>query len=98
MADPALTVETLPERPVQRRQLWKFGDAVRFLMRPRRVSRRRRSARSSARHPAWTRLVMREPIAQQPPSGTAGARREARAGADGTRALTDALRARIPFC
>ena len=33
-SDAALTTETLPERLVKRRELWTFGDAVRFLHAP----------------------------------------------------------------
>jgi ATP-dependent DNA helicase RecG len=99
-ADPALTAETLPERLVQRRQLWKFGDAVRFLHAPPpRLPPSAQRALEARAHPAWTRLKYDELIAQQL---SLKAHRRARAARHapvltGTRALTDALRARIPF-
>ncbi len=99
-SDAALTTETLPERLVKRRQLWTFGDAVRFLHAPPpRLPPSAHRALEAREHPAWTRLKYDELIAQQL---SLKAHRRARAARHapvltGTRALTDALRARIPF-
>jgi len=99
-SDPALTAETLPEWLVQRRQLWKFGNALAFLHAPPpRLSAQAKDALDTRAHPAWTRLKYDELVAQQL---SLKAHRKARAARHapvltGTRALTEALRARIPF-
>jgi ATP-dependent DNA helicase RecG len=99
-SDPKLTAETLPERLVQRRHLWKFGDALRFLHAPPpQLSPSTRQALEDRTHPAWTRLKYDELVAQQL---SLKAHRRARAARHapvltGTRVLTDALRSRIPF-
>ncbi len=99
-SDPALTAETLPERLVSRRHLWKFGDALRFLHAPPpRLSPLTQRALEARTHPAWTRLKYDELLAQQL---SLKAHRMARAAKHapvltGTGALTGALRARIPF-
>ena len=99
-SDPALTAETLPERLLQRRQLWKFGSALAFLHAPPpRLSAQAKSALDARTHPAWTRLKYDELVAQQL---SIKAHRKARAARHapvltGTRALTDVLRARVPF-
>ena len=98
--DPALTAESLPEETVHRRQLWKFGDAVRFLHAPPpRLNRLTQQALDERTHPAWTRLKFDELVAQQL---SLKAHRRARAARHapvltGTGALTGALIARIPF-
>ena len=100
VSDPALTAETLPEKLVERRDLWKFGDALRYLHAPPpRLSPSTQRALEARTHPAWTRLKYDELVAQQL---SLKAHRRARAARHapvltGTRALTDALRARIPF-
>ena len=99
-SDPALTAETLPDKLVQRRHLWKFGDALSFLHAPPpRLSPLTQHALDARTHPAWTRLKYDELVAQQL---SLKAHRMARAARHapvltGTRALTEALRARIPF-
>ncbi len=99
-ADPALTAETLPDWLVAKRQLWKFGDAVRFLHAPPpRLSSPTQRALDERTHPAWTRLKFDELVAQQL---SLKAHRRARAEKRaqplaGTGALTDALLARLPF-
>jgi ATP-dependent DNA helicase RecG len=99
-AHPALTAETLPERLVSRRRLWKFGDALRFLHAPPpRLSPLTQRALEARTHPAWTRLKYDELVAQQL---SLKAHRMARAAKHapvltGTGALTGELRARIPF-
>ena len=99
-SDPALTAETLPEWLVQRRQLWKFGNALAFLHAPPpRLSSPAKSALEARTHPAWTRLKYDELVAQKL---SLKAHRRARAARHapvltGTRALTDVLRARVPF-
>src|SRR5437899_3426825 len=99
-SDPKLTAETLPERLVQRRHLWKFGDAISFLHAPPpRLPPSTQRALDARTHPAWTRLKYDELVAQQL---SLKAHRRARAARHapvltGTRALTDSLRARIPF-
>jgi len=99
-SDPALTAETLPDKLVQRRHLWKFGDALSFLHAPPpRLSPLTQHALDARTHPAWTRLKYDELVAQQL---SLKAHRMARAAKHapvltGTRALTEALRARIPF-
>ncbi len=98
--NPALTAETLPGWLLDRRQLWKFGDAVRFLHAPPpRQSELVRHALAERTHPAWTRLKFDELVAQQL---SLKAHRRARAAKrapvlTGTGALTGALLARIPF-
>ena len=100
VADPALTAETLPEWLIQRRHLWKFGDAVHFLHAPPpRLDRLTQRALDERTHPAWTRLKFDELVAQQL---SLKAHRKARAAKrapvlTGTGALTGALLARIPF-
>jgi len=99
-SDPALTAETLPDKLVARRHLWKFGDALSFLHAPPpRLSPLTQHALDARTHPAWTRLKYDELVAQQL---SLKAHRMARAAKHapvltGTRALTDALRSRIPF-
>ena len=99
-ADPVLSSETLPEWLVARHHLWKFSDAVHFLHTPPpRLSRLTQHALDERTHPAWTRLKFDELVAQQL---SLKAHRKARAARrapvlTGTGALTDALRARIPF-
>ncbi|MEO8674056.1 MAG: ATP-dependent DNA helicase RecG [Casimicrobiaceae bacterium] len=99
-SDPALTAETLPDKLVARRHLWKFGDALSFLHAPPpRLSPLTQHALDARTHPAWTRLKYDELVAQQL---SLKAHRMARAAKHapvltGTRALTDALRGRIPF-
>ena len=64
--DPARTSEVLPEPFTQRRKLWKFGDAVRFLHNPPpRLSGLTQKALDARTHPAWTRLKFDELLAQQ---------------------------------
>ncbi len=97
---PARLAETLPERLVARRHLWKFGDAVQFLHTPPpRLSPLTQRALDARTHPAWTRLKYDELLAQQL---SMKMHRKARAARHapvltGTRALTDALLARVPF-
>ena len=99
-ADPALTAETLPDWLLERRHLWKFGDAVRFLHAPPpRQNELIQRALDERTHPAWTRLKFDELVAQQL---SLKAHRKARAAKrapvlTGTGALTGALLARIPF-
>ncbi len=99
-SEPVLTAETLPEWLVQRRQLWKFGNALAFLHAPPpRLSSQAKGALEARTHPAWTRLKYDELVAQQL---SLKAHRRARAARHapvltGTRALTDVLRARVPF-
>ncbi|MEP7181177.1 MAG: ATP-dependent DNA helicase RecG [Betaproteobacteria bacterium] len=99
-ADPALTSESLPAWMVQRRHLWKFDDAVRFLHAPPpRLNRLTQRALDERTHPAWTRLKFDELVAQQL---SLKAHRKARAARrapvlTGTGALTGALLARVPF-
>jgi ATP-dependent DNA helicase RecG len=99
-ADPALTFESLPEWMIQRRHLWKFDDAVRFLHAPPpRLNRLTQHALDERTHPAWTRLKFDELVAQQL---SLKAHRKARAARrapvlTGTGALTGALLARVPF-
>ena len=99
-ADPALTVETLPEWLVARRHLWKFGDAVRFLHAPPpRLSELTQRALDSRTHPAWTRLKYDELVAQQLSLKAHRRERAAKRAPvlTGTGALTAALLARLPF-
>jgi ATP-dependent DNA helicase RecG len=97
---PARLAETLPERLVAQRHLWKFGDAVTFLHTPPpRLSPLTQRALDARTHPAWTRLKYDELLAQQL---SMKMHRKARAARHapvltGTRALTDALLARVPF-
>jgi len=99
-ADPALCAETLPDWLVARHHLWKFSDAVHFLHAPPpRLSKLTQHALDERTHPAWTRLKFDELVAQQL---SLKAHRKARAARrapvlTGTGALTEALRARIPF-
>jgi len=99
-AHPASLGDTLPERLIARRRLWKFGDAVLFLHAPPpRLSPLTQRALGARTHPAWTRLKYDELLAQQL---SMKAHRKARAAKrapvlTGTRALTDALLARVPF-
>ncbi len=99
-ADPALTAETLPEWLLERRHLWTFGEAVRFLHAPPpRQSELTQRALDERTHPAWTRLKFDELVAQQL---SLKAHRRARAAKrapvlTGTGTLTGALLARIPF-
>jgi len=99
-AYPGSLAETLPEKLVARRHLWKFADAVHFLHAPPpRLSPLTQRALEARTHPAWTRLKYDELLAQQL---SMKAHRKARAAKrapvlTGTRALTDALLARVPF-
>jgi ATP-dependent DNA helicase RecG len=99
-ADPALTAETLPDWLIQRRHLWKFGDAVRFLHAPPpRLNQLTQHALDLRTHPAWTRLKFDELVAQQL---SLKAHRQARAAKrapvlTGNGKLTGALLARVPF-
>ena len=99
-AHPASLGDTLPERLIARRHLWKFGDALLFLHAPPpRLSPLTQRALEARTHPAWTRLKYDELLAQQL---SMKAHRKARAAKrapvlTGTRALTDALLARVPF-
>ena len=85
-SDPALTAETLPDWLVARRHLWKFGDAVRFLhappprLTPLDAARARRAHASGVDAPQVRRAPRAAALAQGAPQG---ARRAARAGADG---------------
>jgi len=64
--DAPLTAETLPDKLIARRKLWKFGDAVRFLHAPPpRISELTQRALDARTHPAWTRLKFDELLAQQ---------------------------------
>jgi len=100
IADPAATAETLPRWVLERRRLWSFGDAVRFLHNPppqlSAVTQRALAART---HAAWTRLKFDELLAQQL---SLNAHRKARSARHapvltGTGALSQALLARVPF-
>jgi len=99
-ADPALTAETLPERLVARRRLWKFSDAVRFLHTPPpRLNELTQRALDARTHPAWTRLKFDELLAQQL---SLKAHRRARSlrrapVLTGTGVLTGQLLERVPF-
>ena len=99
-ADAALTAETLPDWLLQRRKLWKFGDAVAFLHAPPpRLDASARRALDARTHPAWTRLKFDELVAQQL-SLKAHRRERALKRAPvltGTGALTGALLERVPF-
>ena len=97
---PGSLAETLPEKLVVRRHLWKFADAIHFLHTPPpRLSPLTQRALEARTHPAWTRLKYDELLAQQL---SMKAHRKARAARrapvlTGTRTLTDALLARVPF-
>ncbi len=99
-SDPALTAESLPDAMIQRRHLWKFGDAVHFLHAPPpRLNKLTQRALDERTHPAWTRLKFDELVAQQL---SLKAHRNARAARrapvlTGTGALTRALLERVPF-
>jgi len=99
-AHPASLGDTLPERLIARRHLWKFGDALLFLHAPPpRLSPLTQRALEARTHPAWTRLKYDELLAQQL---SMKAHRKARAAKrapvlTGTRALTAALLGRVPF-
>ncbi len=98
--DPALTGESLPEEFVRRRQLCKFGDAVRFLHAPPpRLSELTQRALDARTHPAWTRLKFDELLAQQLSLKALRLERAARRAPvlTGTGALTKQLLARVPF-
>jgi ATP-dependent DNA helicase RecG len=99
-SDPALLAETLPERLVARRKLWKFGDAVRFLHAPPpRLSPLTQRALDGRTHPAWTRLKYDELVAQQLSMKAHRRDRAAKRAPvlTGTGVLTGALLARVPF-
>ncbi len=99
-ADAARLADVLPEDMVRRRQLWKYGDAVRFLHAPPpRLSSLTQRALDARTHPAWTRLKFDELLAQQlSMKAHRRARSERRAPVlTGTGALTKALLARIAF-
>jgi ATP-dependent DNA helicase RecG len=99
-AHPSSLADTLPEKLIARRHLWKFADAIVFLHAPPpRLSPLTQRALDARTHPAWTRLKYDELLAQQL---SMKAHRKARAAKHapvltGTRALTDALLARVPF-
>ncbi len=99
-ADAARSAEVLPEVLLRRRDLWSFGDAVRFLHAPPpRLSAAAQKALDERTHPAWTRIKFDELLAQQL---SLKAHRKARAARrapvlTGTGALTQALLERIPF-
>ncbi|HZQ62843.1 MAG TPA: ATP-dependent DNA helicase RecG [Casimicrobiaceae bacterium] len=99
-ADPSLVAETLPSWMVQKRRLWKFGDAVSFLHAPPpRLSSLTQRALDDRTHPAWTRLKFDELVAQQL---SLKAHRRARASRHapvltGSGKLTAELLARVPF-
>ncbi|MGE5088397.1 MAG: ATP-dependent DNA helicase RecG [Candidatus Levyibacteriota bacterium] len=99
-ADAARTAEVLPEALLRRRDLWSFGDALRFLHAPPpRLSAAAQKALDERTHPAWTRVKFDELLAQQL---SLKAHRKARAARrapvlTGTGALTQALLARVPF-
>jgi ATP-dependent DNA helicase RecG len=98
--DAARTAELLPEALLRRRELWSFGDAIRFLHAPPpRLSAAAQKALDERTHPAWTRIKFDELLAQQL---SLKAHRKARAARrapvlTGTGALTQALLERIPF-
>ena len=99
-ANPALTAETLPDKLVARRKLWKFGDAVQFLHAPPpRLSDLTQRALDARTHPAWTRLKFDELLAQQL---SLKAHRQARSlrrapVLTGSGVLVKQLLARLPF-
>jgi ATP-dependent DNA helicase RecG len=99
-AHPSSLADTLPEKLVAQRHLWKFADAILFLHAPPpRLSPLTQRALDARTHPAWTRLKYDELLAQQL---SMKAHRKARAAKHapvltGTRALTDALLTRVPF-
>lgn len=99
-SDPAHTAETLPEWLIAKRQLWKFGDAVRFLHAPPPgLAASAQRALDERTHPAWTRLKFDEFLAQQL---SLKAHRKARAlkrapVLTGTGNLTSALLSRLGF-
>ncbi|MEO7499613.1 MAG: ATP-dependent DNA helicase RecG, partial [Casimicrobiaceae bacterium] len=99
-ADPARTAEVLPDPFTQRRHLWKFGDAVRFLHAPPpRLSALTQKALDARTHPAWARLKFDELLAQQL---SLKAYRQARAARrapvlTGTGELTSLLLKRVGF-
>jgi ATP-dependent DNA helicase RecG len=97
---PSALADTLPDKLVARRHLWKFADAILFLHAPPpRLSPLAQRALEARTHPAWARLKYDELLAQQL---SMKVHRKARAAKrapvlTGTRALTDALLARVPF-
>jgi len=99
-AHPSALADTLPDKLVARRHLWKFADAILFLHAPPpRLSPLTQRALDARTHPAWTRLKYDELLAQQL---SMKVHRKARAAKHapvltGTRALTDVLLARVPF-
>jgi ATP-dependent DNA helicase RecG len=99
-ADPGRTADALPAGFVERRKLWKFGDAVRFLHAPPpRLSELTQRALDARTHPAWTRLKFDELLAQQLSLKAHRAARAARRAPvlTGTGALIGELLARLPF-
>lgn len=65
-SDASLFAETLSDKVIARRKLWKFGDAVRFLHAPPpRTNELALRALDARTHPAWTRLKFDELLAQQ---------------------------------
>ena len=99
-SDPALTAETLPEWLVQRRQLWKFGDALAFLHAPpprlsSQAQKRARGAHASCVDATEIRRARRPAAVAQ--GASQSARGEARAGTDGHPRADRRSRARVPF-
>ncbi len=99
-AAPSLLAETLPQWLIDRRRMWKFGDAISFLHAPPpRLSPLTQRALDERTHPAWTRLKFDELVAQQL---SLKAHRKARAARrapvlTGNGKLTGELLARVPF-
>ncbi|MEO6564544.1 MAG: ATP-dependent DNA helicase RecG [Casimicrobiaceae bacterium] len=99
-SDPALTADTLPDKVIARRHLFKFGDAVRFLHAPpSRLNDLTQRSLDARTHPAWTRLKFDELLAQQLSlKASRQARAERRAPVlTGTSVLTAQLRERAGF-
>ncbi|HJU24069.1 MAG TPA: ATP-dependent DNA helicase RecG [Casimicrobiaceae bacterium] len=98
--DPSRLADTLPDDVVQKRRLWKFGDAVNFLHTPPPgLSAPAQRALDARTHPAWTRLKFDELLAQQL---SLKAHRKARASRRapvlrGSGELTRTLLSRVPF-
>ncbi len=78
LAQDGALADTLPDKVVARRKLWKFGDAVRFLHQPPpRIGDVALRSLENRSHLAWTRLKFDELLAQQL---SMKAHRQARAG------------------
>ena len=99
--DPAYLAETLPPWLRERRGLWSFADAVRYLHEPPPEDANQASQRAldERTHPAWTRLKFDELLAQQLSlkmhRRARASRRAPRLPGDGT--LGRQLVARLPF-